>query len=246
MANGDGWIPVCAQYGGYQGIFRRNYEMRTAFHCWAYFVYFRLNLTLRGEKMPLSLLKKDNPDSEESTPAQSAHTFFVISVKKFMVLYFMTMGLYSIVWFYEHWKQYRLATGIKVWPAVRAFFGALMIFSLFSKVQKSLSESGRAYEWSPVMRGALILAITVVCIIFSVIGNATFIPAWLVVVNVMILGVLGFLLAGAQRAINFLEADPEGHSNSTLSFANGIWAGVFGYLWLGWIIIFFTAINLKI
>lgn len=202
-------------------------------------------LTLLGEKMPSSLLKKDNPESEESTPAQSVHTFFVISVKKFMVLYFMTMGLYSIVWFYEHWKQYQLATGIKVWPAVRAFFGAIMIFSLFSKVQKSLSESGRAYEWSPVVRGTLIFAITVACIIFSLIGNATFIPAWLIVANLMVLGVIGFLLAGAQRAINFLETDPEGHGNSTLSFANGIWVGVFGYLWLGRIIILFTAINLK-
>ena len=194
--------------------------------------------------MPSSLLKKDNPESEESTAAQSEHTFFVISVKKFMVLYFMTMGLYSIVWFYENWKQYRLATGINIWPAVRTFFGALMIFSLFSKVQKSLSESGLAYTWSPVVRGTLIFAITVTSIVFSFIGNATFIPGWLLAVNLMFLCVVGFLLAGAQRAINFLEADPEGHSNSTLSFANGVWAGVFSYLWLGWIVIFCTAMSI--
>ena len=95
------------------------------------------------------------------------------------------------------------------------------------------------------MRGTLIFTITVASIISSVIGNATFIPAWLVVANVMILGVFGFLLAGAQRAINFLETDPEGHGNSTLTFANGIWVGVFGYFWLGWIFIFFTAMNLE-
>ena len=162
-------------------------------------------------------------------------TFYVVSIRKFLLLYFMTMGCYLIVWFFENWKQYRKATGVKVWPGVRALAGVIMIFSLFGKVQKALSESGRTYRWFPVARGILIFTVWVVSVFFAFMPIDEFWAPWVIVISLLLMGVLGFLLVGAQRAINFLEHDPSAQSNSTLTFANGVWVGAGGFIWGVWL-----------
>lgn len=69
----------------------------------------------------------------------AGHTFYVVSVKKFALLFSVTMGSYVLVWFYEHWKHYRKKTGHKVQPAFRAIFWPIYLISFFIKVQKICS-----------------------------------------------------------------------------------------------------------
>ena len=185
--------------------------------------------------MSSSAISDDLCAHPRPTPEVKKQTFYVVSIRKFLLLYFMTMGCYLIVWFFENWKQYRKATGVKVWPGVRALAGVIMVFSLFAKVQKALSESGRTYRWFPVTRGILIFTVWVVSVFFAFMPIDEFWAPWVIVISLLLMGVLGFLLVGAQRAINFLEHDPAAQSNSTLTFANGVWVGAGGFIWGVWL-----------
>lgn len=92
---------------------------------------------------------------------------------------------------------------MKVWPGVRALAGVIMIFSLFGKVQKALSESGRTYRWFPVTRGILIFAVWVVAVFYAFMPLNEFTAPWIIIIQPAPDGRVGFLLVGAQRAINF-------------------------------------------
>ena len=158
--------------------------------------------------------------------------FLVMSVQRFVLLYVVTMGFYSTVWFYLQWKQYRKATGVKVLPALRAFLGIFMVFSLFRKIDNGLKASGLNHRWFPITRG---ISIVVLAMLLTL---GTFIPVeygdtlWVMALNYICAGVVVFLFAGVQRAINVLGGDVEGKSNAGLTLVNGLWMGFFGCMWV--------------
>ncbi len=53
---------------------------------------------------------------------QQAHRYFIVSRPKLAVLYLATLGLYLIYWFYGNWRNFRDATGQKLWPVPRSIF----------------------------------------------------------------------------------------------------------------------------
>ncbi|MFJ7882163.1 hypothetical protein ACIQYF_01450 [Pseudomonas sp. NPDC096917] len=189
---------------------------------------------LSGWHVLSSNINNDVCAPDEVIPAAHEHTFFVISIKKFLVLYFMTMGLYLYVWLFEHWKQYRKATGVKVWVGPRTLLGVIMIFSLFAKVDKALCESGRIYVWYPTVRAVLIFTLGSVAAYFALVLDSAVLSGWLAVANMLLLAVMGGLLIGAQRAVNFLEKDPTGQSNSAFSLTNVVWIVLGALVWLLW------------
>ncbi|MEJ2693955.1 MAG: hypothetical protein P8166_13140 [Candidatus Thiodiazotropha sp.] len=76
------------------------------------------------------------PVAELEQDLEQASCFYVVSPRKFTLLYFSTFGLYMFYWFYANWNEYRRATGHKVWPVPRALFNilftllALLFFAL--------------------------------------------------------------------------------------------------------------------
>lgn len=63
------------------------------------------------------------PESDlELAVAGTEKQFYVVSIRKFTILFFMTLGLYTIYWFYSHWNEYKLYSGKKIWPAPRSIF----------------------------------------------------------------------------------------------------------------------------
>ncbi|MFP3515886.1 hypothetical protein SB766_06775 [Pseudomonas sp. SIMBA_077] len=181
------------------------------------------------------------PACVKSALVAPKQTFFVVSIKKFLLMYFMTGGLYLIVWFFEHWKQYRKSTGVKVWPAGRTSFGVLMVFSLFWKIHKALCESGLTYRWFPLIRAILIIVLGGYYLLTALRPTSPGMPASYYVISPLLMLVMGFLLVGAQRAVNFLEGDPAGERNSKLSVANGIWITLGSVVWACWVLVVYLA-----
>ena len=48
------------------------------------------------------------PEAEIVTESTEGLEFYVVSPKKFLIMQISTMGIYSIYWFFKHWKQYKL------------------------------------------------------------------------------------------------------------------------------------------
>lgn len=145
--------------------------------------------------------------------------FYVVSKRKFLILNIATSGWYFTYWLYRNWKLYRNATGEKVLPLFRTILGVFFVYSLFMKIDRRMRVSGRNYRWHP--RSLALGYILSVC--------ASVAQVWIPQVRVsfllscLFLFFYTFFLLRVQGAINFLENDAGGLSNSTLTFANGVW-----------------------
>jgi hypothetical protein len=168
-------------------------------------------------------------DSVATPPA-----FYVVRKSKLVLMFVSTSGFYLIYWLYRNWKLYRTATGNKVLPLVRAILGVLFVYSLFTRIDRRMSASGRQYRWYPrsLALGVILLACGGSALIWVPDVHIRF------ALSLMILILQTCCLLRVQDAINYLENDADGLGNSTLTFANGLWVAL-GLCWWGLAIIGF-------
>ena len=108
---------------------------------------------------------------------------YPVSLKKFIILSTVTIGIYQYYWIYKNWLWLKTVRNEDLLPGVRSFFADFTNFSLFPRIAKF--ENG--YAWFPI--AAIPLAI--LCFGFAILNRATSrldsLPQWLIVV-----GLLGF------------------------------------------------------
>lgn len=159
------------------------------------------------------------PQANLSPPAALQPTFFVVAPRKLLLMVLLSQGFYSFYWSYKHWSLYRAATGARVLPLVRAFFSVFFIYALAMNIKRVLDLKERPYRWWPR------------CFALGWI-TCTFLPLtflWYVSpfnglkISLCLLIVQAALSVQIQQAVNHLENDPQGHANSRLTWANGIW-----------------------
>lgn len=67
----------------------------------------------------------------------------------FVLLNFLSLGLYEIPWFYRNWKRIKELRKLKVTPLLRAVFAPLFAYSLFKNMLKLAKENGYQQKDSP-------------------------------------------------------------------------------------------------
>ena len=72
-----------------------------------------------------------------SSANASKPIYFPVSLTKFVVMHFCTVGLYQVYWFYENWKLIREREQSDASPYWRTFFMIIYCYSLFEKVRSS-------------------------------------------------------------------------------------------------------------
>ncbi|PWB33056.1 hypothetical protein DCO48_11720 [Pseudomonas sp. SDI] len=164
------------------------------------------------------------PPTDKSAPA-----FFVVSLKKLIVMHLCTAGLYGVYWYYKNWALYKQASGQAIRPRLRTIFGVLLLYPLLSRVHLRIRASERYHPFSP-------LGITLAAIIPLILGIAT--SSWLLsapllwgVTSVVLSAVQYVALVKAQIAINFCEGDEEGKGNADFTPENGLWMLGGGFLY---------------
>lgn len=148
--------------------------------------------------------------------------FYVVSKKKFLTLYFGTLGYYSIYWAYKNWKEYKRSTGTNIAPALRAIFMIFFTHSLFRRVEECIKGNRTAYTWTPQASATWVVALTFVSNILDRLPVRNVGSPYLELAPIAILLPLGFAYVKPQLAINAACADPEGASNSSLTGSNYI------------------------
>ena len=61
-----------------------------------------------------------------------------ITIKKLIIMNFLTAGLYAIYWSYKNWYAYQTKTKDDVNPCLRSWFCTLTMYDLFSKMTKTM------------------------------------------------------------------------------------------------------------
>ena len=72
------------------------------------------------------------PSARDSKPI-----YFPVSLTKFIVMHFCTVGLYQVYWFYEHWRLIREREQSDASLFWRTSFMFIYCYALFEKVRSS-------------------------------------------------------------------------------------------------------------
>lgn len=149
-----------------------------------------------------------------------AYRFYVVSKNKFIVLFVITLGIYSIYWFYKNWHLYKPYTEERVWPVPRAIFNVLFTHSLFREINTHLLREKPDYHWDYNREATIYVLFSIIAHISGNFPEDSTYAAYLYFFSIICLFVALFPCLKAQMAINTLYGDPSGSSNSRFSFGN--------------------------
>jgi hypothetical protein len=76
------------------------------------------------------------------TKKETGVVFFHKSPTAVALLSFFTLNIYSLYWFYKHWRSIRLSTGIKTYPILSSIFQVFTAYSLFKQIRNEAEKSG--------------------------------------------------------------------------------------------------------
>ena len=173
------------------------------------------------------------PQSEvvDEVSDREEQSFYVVSQRKFWILYLTTLGIYDFYWFYKHWKIYRLRTGESLWPVLRAFFSIFFVHSLFRLFRSAHEAEKRGVGAGLSGMATLYVIVTIgdrVATQFLDTGETAW---WVDVIYWIPIFIIGFSLSKAQGVANFVSGDEMGDKNGKLTLANWFWilAGLCGW-----------------
>ncbi|MBX3712327.1 MAG: DUF4234 domain-containing protein [Lysobacter sp.] len=173
------------------------------------------------------------PIVDPQTEAASRPTpFYVVSTAKVAVLSIVTFGLYTLYWFWRHWKLHKIDRKLDIWPVPRAVFSIFFAHSLNSEIDHRITRNGERHRWSP----GLWATLYVVAVIASRIANR--VPETVMSAEMALLASMTAVFAitaslfHAQRAANIASGDPQALSNNRFTVANWVWIVLGGLFWL--------------
>lgn len=163
-------------------------------------------------------LEKDTTADSLSEPM-----FYVVSPKKFTILFLTTLGMYSMYWFYKNWNLYRAHTTEKIWPVPRAVFSIFFIHSLFRHIHTQIVSTQRSIKFNPQSSATLLVGLIIISnLLDRIAGKSIGSPITDILSLAMLAPLLGQFLK-AQAVINLACDDEDGSDNSTFTTANYIW-----------------------
>ena len=195
-------------------------------------------------------MEKDNiyqTPSADLTIAESPeknYAFFPTSNKKLLVLFFLTLGAYSIYWFYKHWSFQQKYMDKKISPALRSIFYIFFTHSLFKRIKIASEEKGIK---TTLNFSALATLYIVLEIVSNGLDRASMKTEYIGVLDyasIAILVPIVFPLYIVQRVANLVNGDPEGKLNSMFSVYNYIFIMI-GILFWSLVIVGLLQIDLS-
>ena len=170
------------------------------------------------------------PPKAALTAAESgaACPFYVVSTRKFIILFFATMGMYQLFWFFKNWNLYRHSANASLWPVPRALFAFFFTHALFRRVAQHNPEHAME-AWNPGGNAWQVVGLMVASMVLDRMAEraiAVPVTGW---GSLLILIPLALAYTPVQDQINARCGDPAGRGNDALTGANIAWC-VFGVL----------------
>lgn len=75
----------------------------------------------------------------------------ILSVKKFLLLSFLSLSLYPVWWTYKVWRFFKEKEDSDILPAVRTVFGIFYYIPLFNKIQNLARSNGYTDNYNAVV-----------------------------------------------------------------------------------------------
>ena len=72
----------------------------------------------------------------------------IISLNKFLILSFITFGIYQVWWMFKTWRFFIQKDKVNVMPAVRAVFSIFFGYTLFERIKNYAKSEGYTQNYS--------------------------------------------------------------------------------------------------
>jgi len=158
--------------------------------------------------------------------------FYIVSSAKFLTLSVMTVGLYWLYWFYQHWNLYRQAYHVNLWPIPRAIFSIFFVASLFGKIEERIHEKKIDFLWNAGGWAGLYVIAYIANFVTERMSAKEIGSPYTDLIGLFLLIPLTLALYKAQMAANAACGDPRAESNKTFTAANIIWIVIGSLFWL--------------
>lgn len=172
------------------------------------------------------------PQAEVSDEPLATGGYYVVSSRKFWLLFLGTLGIYQLYWFYRHWSYYRARSGESVWPVARAIFAIFFTHDLFRHFYADAQAKGNSHEWKPNSTATQFVILSILENVFSKLSGWDKGVPLTSILSLVALGLVGVTLARAQFVANLASGDAKGASNARLSGLNYLWLVLGGVIWL--------------
>jgi hypothetical protein len=176
----------------------------------------------------------ETPQGELIHPADPspASALYVVSKKKMIVLFIMTLGIYQVFWYYQNWRLYKLATGEKIWPLPRAIFSIFFVHSLFRAANNQRDrEHGDLPAWNHSQQATIIVLLLIISQVMDRMSSKSIGSPITDVLSLLVLFPLVACYASAQVRINEACGEPLGSSNNRFTVGNYIWMVLGALMW---------------
>lgn len=151
---------------------------------------------------------------------------------KFSLLYFATMGFYSLYWFYRNWAAAEAITGRNLFKIGRTVFAMFFVHQLFALVQSQQKTPEQEHAWQPLKLAWVYIGAGVAQFVLTLVVESYGFSPWLrLLVFCLALLVQFYVLYTAQLVMNRVALDPYGSANRKLNIHNHLWIAFGFYLW---------------
>lgn len=158
--------------------------------------------------------------------------FYIVSPKKFWVLFISTLGLYGIYWFYKNWRLYKDAAQSNIWPVPRAIFSIFFTHSLFRNINKELEEKEPDANWGHAGLATLYVVITLFERMADKFVAQSLGDTASTLLTLITIPVTAWIFYQAQLKINIVCDAVGGEDNANFTPANIVWIVLGSLLWL--------------
>lgn len=158
--------------------------------------------------------------------------FYVVSTTKLVLLSLATLGMYSLYWFWRHWKRYGIDSGRRLYPVWRSLFAIFFAHSLNRAIDQRLQDQHSRHRWSPGAWATLYVVTVILMHVVSRLPEPLLSAQLAFALTLLPWAAQIVAMVQAQRAANIACGDPSARQNRRLSLANGCWLLVGGLLWL--------------
>ncbi len=169
------------------------------------------------------------PNSETSG---NNSDFYIVSKKKFFILYIGTLGWYEIYWFYKNWKLYKNSSDADIWPLPRAMFYIFFVHSLFRLIKEKIIDNSSSFQWSQGSNATVFVILSIISRVFDRLAMEPIGSSVAICLSLIMLLPMSFSLYQAQAAVNCSCDDIEGSSNNKISRVNYFWLAIGACLWI--------------
>ena len=148
--------------------------------------------------------------------------FYVVSMRKFTLLFIGTVGLYAFYWFYRMFKTMGQTTNRDVFPILRALLPFLFILGLNNFIYREEQKRENPRNWSPDFLAWVFVGSWATQMLL-VLASDNIQPMFYMLIQMVAFLAQFYSIYQVQLAVNRIEKDPFGRANTQLNTTNILW-----------------------